>query len=208
MLHGTMKDGLESQHPMRNQCTHVTVKTGTRICWMGHCVVSQCRQLRCCMEMWMRFCFTAVLARESFQVKIKKEIAGFQVDGTGIWINGRYPGMSASPGGIVFDPISDAKGVLEIKCPMALKAIDPNKFDECLTVKRLAAFWSCKQPTPTTMKFNYRWQCANCSGIICRVDTAWTALWKRGIWCQTCRWYAFQAQIISPKVLMHRVRPD
>ena len=74
----------------------------------------------------------AVLALESFKFKIRKEIAGFQVDGTGMWINGRYPGMGASPGGIVFDPIS------EIKCPMSLKAIYPNQFDECLTVKRLA----------------------------------------------------------------------
>ena len=68
----------------------------------------------------------AVLARESFQVKIKKEIAGFQVDGTGMWIYGRYPGMGASPDGIVFDPISDTKGVLKIKCHMPLKVIDPN----------------------------------------------------------------------------------
>ena len=82
----------------------------------------------------------AVLARESFQVKIKKEIAGFPVDGTGMRIHGRYPGMGASPDGIVFDPISDTEGVLEIKCHMPLKAIGPNKFDECLTVKRLAAF--------------------------------------------------------------------
>ena len=80
-----------------------------------------------------------VLARESFQVKIKKEIAGFQVAETGMWINKRYPGMGASPDGILFDPISDTKGVLEIKCPMSLKSVDPNKFDECLTVKQLGA---------------------------------------------------------------------
>ena len=93
-----------------------------------------------------------VLARESFQVKIMKEIAGFQVAETGMWINGRYPGMGASPDGILFDPISDTKGVLEIKCPMSLKAIDPNKFDECLTVKQLGAFCLKRDETDGTLK--------------------------------------------------------
>ena len=153
----------------------------------------------------------AVLARESFQVKIKKEIAGFQVEGTGMWINAswhnerrvrvtasnaksvyacniesRYPNLlnvdkwAVSRYGCIswWDSIWSHiwyKGFVEIKCPMPLKAIDPNKFDECLIVKRLAALRSCKQPTPTTIKkqttpttikCNYRWQCAHCSGVI------------------------------------------
>ena len=93
-----------------------------------------------------------VLAREAFRSKIDEEIAGFQVADTGMWINRRYPGTGASPDGILFDPISGTKGVLEIKCPISLKGIDPNKFDEILSGKQLGAFCLKRDQTAGVLK--------------------------------------------------------
>lgn len=41
----------------------------------------------------------------------------FTVEKTGLWINTKYPGLVASPDGLVFDPIIESYGVIEIKCP-------------------------------------------------------------------------------------------
>ena len=44
---------------------------------------------------------------------------------TGMWINGQYPGVGASPDGLLFDPHTSSHGSLKIKCPMSLKSVAP-----------------------------------------------------------------------------------
>jgi len=85
-------------------------------------------------------CDIYIMAQEAFHSVIEKEIAGFQVAETGMWINRQYPGIGASPDGLLFYPVSNTKGVLEIKCPMSIKNIDPKKVDKFLTGKKLASF--------------------------------------------------------------------
>ena len=57
-------------------------------------------------------CHNEIVAREDFQTAIVNEITGFLVAETGMWINRQYPGIGASPDGILFYPVSNTKGVL------------------------------------------------------------------------------------------------
>ena len=44
-----------------------------------------------------------------------------------MWINPKYPGIGASPDALVFDPIHNSSGLLEIKCPKILKKLKPTE---------------------------------------------------------------------------------
>ena len=72
-------------------------------------------------------CDNEIMAPEAFHSVIEKEVRGFQVAETGMWINRQFPGIGASPDGLLFDPVSNTKGDLEIKCQMSIKRIDQNK---------------------------------------------------------------------------------
>ena len=53
-----------------------------------------------------------------------------------MWINGQYPGVGASPDGLLFDPHNSSHGILEIKCPMSLKSVTPCDFIDNFFINR------------------------------------------------------------------------
>ena len=57
-----------------------------------------------------------------------------------VWVNGRYPGIRASPDGLLFDAHTNSRGVLEIKCPKSLKSVAPCEFADHLSAKQVKAF--------------------------------------------------------------------
>ena len=60
------------------------------------------------------------VARKEFASRFFSK--GLKCVETGMWINGQYPGVGASPDGLLFDPHTSSHGILEIKCPMSLKS--------------------------------------------------------------------------------------
>ena len=94
-------------------------------------------------------CHNEIVAWEDFQMAIANEITGFQVAETELWINRQYPGIGASPDGLLFDPVSNTKGVLEIKCPISIKHIDPKCCDVFLTGKKFTSFCLKRDKTNT-----------------------------------------------------------
>jgi len=72
-------------------------------------------------------CDNETMAREAFPSVIEKEVRGFQVAETGMWINRQFPGIGASTDGLLFGPVLNTKGDLEIKCHISSKHIDQNK---------------------------------------------------------------------------------
>lgn len=75
-------------------------------------------------------------ARQSFEEKFPN----LTVRESGLWVNSEYPFLAASPDGLLYDIDLDSHGVLEIKCPMSLKATHPKNFSKALSKKQMAAF--------------------------------------------------------------------
>ena len=100
-------------------------------------------------------------------VEYKEHMApwGLEAKETGLWINTNFPGLGASPDGLLFDPSQTPPfGVLEIKCPHILRDFKPIELDK-LSAQQRSGF-SCtltgdnlclKKTINTTIKFNYRW---------------------------------------------------
>ena len=63
------------------------------------------------------------VARKEFASRFFSK--GLKCVETGMWISGQYPGVGASPDGLLFDPHTSSHGILEIKCPMPLKSVAP-----------------------------------------------------------------------------------
>ena len=61
------------------------------------------------------------VARETFATSFINK--GISCVDTGMWVNGRYPGVGASPDGLLFDAHTNSWGVLEIKCPNSLQSV-------------------------------------------------------------------------------------
>lgn len=59
--------------------------------------------------------------KAKIQYKNYTKILGFEIKDTGLWINSNFVGLGASPDALVFDPIENSCGVLEIKCPKLLE---------------------------------------------------------------------------------------
>ena len=86
------------------------------------------------------------LARETFATSfINKGISWLD---TGMWVNGMYPGIGASPDGLLFDAHTNSWGVLEINCPKSLQSVAPCEFADHLPAKQVKAF--CLQKTPNS----------------------------------------------------------
>lgn len=52
----------------------------------------------------------------------------YKIQDTGLWVNPKYPGFSASPDALVYAPLEvEPFGLLEIKCPKILENLKPNK---------------------------------------------------------------------------------
>ena len=117
------------------------------------------------------------LARDTFDIQIQSEIVGFQVAETGMWVNRRYPGIGASPDGVLYDPLTCSEGVLEIKCPHSLQTVDPNKFDELLTGKRLAAFYLKRDDTVTLKKTHQYYYQIQLQMAVCEMQWGYFVVW-------------------------------
>ena len=121
-----------------------------------------------------------LLARETFQCSVEQEIEGFHVAETGMWVNQKYPGIGASPDGVLYDPVSCTSGVLEIKCPQSMRNDDPNKFDECLTAKRLTAFCLRRDESSGEMKLKvnheYHYQ-MQLQMAVCEMQWGYFVVW-------------------------------
>ena len=52
-------------------------------------------------------CDNYIMAQEAFHSVVEKEITGFQVAETVVWIKRQYPGIGDSPDGLLFDPVSN-----------------------------------------------------------------------------------------------------
>lgn len=76
-------------------------------------------------------------AREEFEAKFQGKLG---VTETGLWVNSKFPGLGASPDGIVSDIASGSSGVLEIKCPVSIKKVEPKNFSKALNRKQSSAF--------------------------------------------------------------------
>ena len=116
------------------------------------------------------------LARDTFQIQIQSEIVGFQVAETGMWVN-RCPGIGVSPDGVLYDPLTCSEGVLEIKCPHSLHTVDPNKFDELLTGKRLAAFYLKRDDTVKLKKTPQYYYQIQLQMAVCEMPWGYFVVW-------------------------------
>lgn len=61
------------------------------------------------------------------QYKMFPEILNLEVTNTGLWINKNFLGLGASPDVLVFDPIENSYGLLEIKCPKLMENLKPTE---------------------------------------------------------------------------------
>ena len=82
-------------------------------------------------------------------------IKGISCVDTGMWVNGRYPGIGASPDGLLFDAYTNSWGVLEIKCPKSLQSVAPCEFADHLSAKQVKAFCLQKTPNGQFLKTNH-----------------------------------------------------
>ena len=67
-------------------------------------------------------CDNEIMAREALHSVIEKEVRGFQVAETGMWVNRQYPGIGASPDGLLFDPMKtqNQSPILYTRCSGAI----------------------------------------------------------------------------------------
>ena len=72
-----------------------------------------------------------------------------------MWVNGRYPGIRATPDGLLFDAHTNSRGVLEIKCPKSLQSVAPCEFADHLSAKQVKAFCLQKSPDGLLLKTNH-----------------------------------------------------
>ncbi|XP_014670842.1 PREDICTED: uncharacterized protein LOC106811655 [Priapulus caudatus] len=73
------------------------------------------------------------------RVDFAQQFTELTVTECGLWLNGKYPGLGASPDGVVYDSSSNS-GVLEIKCPISIKTVAPQDFAEVLNYKQQKSF--------------------------------------------------------------------
>lgn len=86
-------------------------------------------------HMWFPKYFKSVYTQhgidnEPFARSAYISATGNDVKETGLWVNPRYPGLGASPDGIIFDKNTKTYGILEIKCPYVLKDLHPNEVEK------------------------------------------------------------------------------
>lgn len=98
------------------------------------------------------------------QYKMYTEILGFEVKDTGLWINSNFVGIGASPDALVFDPIENSCGLLEIKCPKVLENLKPIEIYK-LNKQQISSFCSklegenlkLKKIISITRRFKFKW---------------------------------------------------
>ena len=93
------------------------------------------------------------VARETFATTFINK--GTSCVDTGMWVNGRYPDIGASPDGLLFDTHTNSWGVLEIKCPKSLQSVAPCEFADHLSAKQVKAFCLQKTPNGQCLKTNH-----------------------------------------------------
>lgn len=64
------------------------------------------------------------LARQKYKCVTSARFS-YIVEDTGLWVNSKFPGIGASPDGLVMDSLKNTAGVLEIKCPKILQNLKP-----------------------------------------------------------------------------------
>ncbi|KAH0540002.1 hypothetical protein KQX54_011019 [Cotesia glomerata] len=64
------------------------------------------------------------IARQKYEDFTCKKFS-YEVKSSGLWVNSKYPGLGASPDGLISDPLKNTTGVLEIKCPKILEKYNP-----------------------------------------------------------------------------------
>lgn len=74
----------------------------------------------------------------------------YEVESSGLWVNSKYPGLGASPDGLISDPLKSTTRVLEIKCPKILEKYNPT--DLHLLTPRQRTSFCCALISRTSMK--------------------------------------------------------
>lgn len=105
-------------------------------------------------------------ARKYFEEKFPN----ITVAESGLWVNSEYPYFAASPDGLLYDRDLDSHGVLEIKCPMLLKATHPKDFLTALSKRQLSTFCLKAHGDEVTLstKHDYYYQVQMQMGILQR----------------------------------------
>ena len=95
-----------------------------------------------------------------------------------MWVNGRYPGIGASPDGLLFDAHTNSWSVLEIKCPKSLQSVALCEFADHLSAKQVKAFCLQKSPDGLLLKTNhaYYYQMQLQMGV-CEVQWGYFVVW-------------------------------
>ena len=103
-----------------------------------------------------------------------------------MWVNGRYPGIGASPDGLLFDANTNSRGVLEIKCPKSLQSVASCEFADHLSAKQVKAFCLKESPDGLFLKTNhaYYYQMQLQVGV-CEVQWGYFVVWTPlGVHCE------------------------
>ena len=87
----------------------------------------------------------------------KAKYPDFEVLETGMWINDNYPGLGASPYGLVYNLLAEPPfGLLEIKCPKVLENFKPTDLHMLSTAQR-SAFCSNLVGDQLSLKVNHKY---------------------------------------------------
>lgn len=89
------------------------------------------------------------IARQKYEDFTSKKFS-YEVKSSGLWVNSKYPGLGASPDGLISDPLKNTTGVLEIKCPKILEKYNPTDL-HFLTPQQRNSF-CCTLLSQTSMK--------------------------------------------------------
>lgn len=89
------------------------------------------------------------IARQKYKDFTSKKFS-YEVQSSGLWVNSKYPGLGASPDGLILDPLRNTTGVLEIKCPKILENFNPTDL-HFLTPQQRTSF-CCTSVSTTCMK--------------------------------------------------------
>jgi hypothetical protein len=157
-------------------------------------------------------------ARKDYETVITKDAPASKVGNTGLWVNPKYPELGASPDGLVYDDVTHAWGLLEIKCPQVIENVYPLELEKISDTQR-SQFCCSKRGDKLHLKrcHQYYFQVQMALGI---TELPWCdfVIWsKKGIsierifadttfWKATCvKLQKFYCQVYVPEFFEMRV---
>ena len=113
-------------------------------------IAGHSHKIVCSMYKWMRnnFWFPTTLETKYIRYGIEEEpkarsayvrATGNRVTETGLWVNGAFPYLGASPDGLILDEDSKATGIIEIKCLKVLKEMSVDELIEHIKQNKVSS---------------------------------------------------------------------